>query len=118
MIGCALLAAAVFTLDLFIKNHIEKTRTEGETELSRGGLVVFHKYHNRGAFLNLGEKKRELMTIVSLILTLALTVVFLTTFTCRGRYPDGSSKRNESIVSCRHKRISCPYGDVAFRYIR
>ena len=85
MIGCALLAAAVFTLDLFIKNHIEKTRTEGETELSRGGLMVFHKYHNRGAFLNLGEKKRELMTIVSLILTLALTVVFLTTFTCRGR---------------------------------
>ena len=56
MIGCALLAAAVFTLDLFIKNHIEKTRTEGETELSRGGLVVFHKYHNRGAFLNLRKE--------------------------------------------------------------
>ncbi len=85
IIGCAILAAAVFTLDLLIKNHIEKTRTEGEAEAVCGGMIVVHRYHNKGAFLNLGETKQKLMTIVSLLLTLILTVVFLTTFTFRGR---------------------------------
>ena len=85
IIGCTLLAAAVFILDLLIKNHIEKTRVEGEAKPAFGGLLVMRRYRNRGAFLNLGEKKQKFMTIVSLLLTLSLTVVFLTTFTCRGR---------------------------------
>lgn len=85
MIGYAFVATAVFVLDLLIKNHIEKTRTEGETQLSRKGRVVIHKYHNKGAFLNLGEKRQGFMTVLSLSLTLSLTVVFLTTFTFRGR---------------------------------
>lgn len=85
VIGYALLAAAVFTLDLLIKNHIEKTRIEGETNPACGGMITLHKYHNKGAFLNLGEKKQEFMTFVSLLLTLFLTVVFLTTFTYRGQ---------------------------------
>lgn len=85
MIGYAFVATAVFVLDLLIKNHIEKTRTEGETQLSRKGRVVIHKYHNKGAFLNLGEKRQGFMTVLSLTLTLSLTVVFLTTFTFRGR---------------------------------
>lgn len=62
-----------------------KTRTEGEVEAVCGGMIVVHRYHNKGAFLNLGETKQKLMTIVSLLLTLILTVVFLTTFTFRGR---------------------------------
>ena len=85
MIGYAFVATAVFVLDLLIKNHIEKTRTEGETQLSGKGRVVIHKYHNKGAFLNLGEKRQGFMTVLSLTLTLSLTVVFLTTFTFRGR---------------------------------
>lgn len=85
MIGYAFVATAVFVLDLLIKNHIEKTRTEGETQLSCKGRVVIHKYHNKGAFLNLGEKRQGFMTVLSLTLTLSLTVVFLTTFTFRGR---------------------------------
>lgn len=85
MIMYAFVAAAVFVLDLLIKNHIEKTGTEGETQPSCKGRVVIHKYHNKGAFLNLGEKKQGFMTVLSLTLTLSLTVVFLTTFTFRGR---------------------------------
>ncbi len=85
VIGYAVLAVTVFTLDLLIKNHIEKTRAEGEAEPACGGLVMVRRYHNRGAFLNLGEKRQKFMTMVSLLLTLFLTVVFLTTFTFRGR---------------------------------
>lgn len=85
LIGYALIAVIVFALDLLIKNYIEHTRAEGETGSACGGLIVVHRYHNKGAFLNLGEKKQKLMTIVSLFLTLFLTVVFLTTFTYRGR---------------------------------
>lgn len=85
IIGYALLAVTVFTLDLLIKNYIERHKTEGESALACGGLIVVRKYHNKGAFLNLGEKKQKLMTLVSLLLTLFMTVVFLTTFSFRGR---------------------------------
>ncbi len=85
IIGYALLAVTVFTLDLLIKNYIEKHKTEGESAPACGGLIVVRKYHNKGAFLNLGERKQKLMTLVSLLLTLFMTVVFLTTFSFRGR---------------------------------
>lgn len=85
LIGYALLAVTVFTLDLLIKNYIEKNKTEGESAPACGGLIVVRKYHNKGAFLNLGEKRQKLMTLVSLLLTLFMTVVFLTTFSFRGR---------------------------------
>ncbi len=84
VISCALLAIAVFVTDLLIKNHIEKTRTEGERETVCGGRLLLHKYHNRGAFLNAGERKRGLVAMLSLGLTLGATVLFLATFTFRG----------------------------------
>lgn len=84
VIGCTLLAIAVFVTDLLIKNHIERTKTEGETETVCGGRMVLHKYHNRGAFLNAGERRRGLVAVLSLGLTLGATVLFLATFTFRG----------------------------------
>lgn len=84
VVGCALLAIVVFVTDLIIKNHIERTKTEGETEAVCGGRLILHKYHNKGAFLNAGEGKRVLVSILSLILTLGATVLFLATFTFRG----------------------------------
>lgn len=85
IIGYAFLAVTVFMLDLLIKNYIEKHKAEGESAPACGGLIVVRKYHNKGAFLNLGEKRQRLMTLVSLLLTLFMTVVFLTTFSFRGR---------------------------------
>lgn len=84
VISCTLLAIAVFVTDLLIKNHIERTRTEGQTQLVCGGRMILHKYHNKGAFLNAGERKSGLVAILSLILTLGATVLFLATFTFRG----------------------------------
>lgn len=84
ILGCSILAVAVFITDLLIKNYIERTGDEGEEKNLLGGRLLLRKYHNRGAFLNLGQRKRGFMTALSLILTLGATVLFLSTFTYRG----------------------------------
>lgn len=84
ILGCTLLAIAVFVLDLVIKNYIERTKTEGEAESVCGDRLLLRKYHNKGAFLNAGERKSGLVAVLSLVLTLGATVFFLVTFTCRG----------------------------------
>ncbi len=84
ILGYTLLAVAVFVLDLLIKNHVERTRVEGEEEAACGGRILLRRYHNKGAFLNAGERKRGLVAVLSLVLTLAATVLFLMTFSFRG----------------------------------
>ena len=49
-----------------------------------GGLLLLRRSHNTGAFLNLGARRRGLMTVLSLAVTLGATALFVTTFTCRG----------------------------------
>lgn len=80
----AILAAAVFFLDLVIKNHVERKGTEGAEREIGGGMLLLRKHHNKGAFLNAGEHKSGLVAVVSVILTLAITVLFLVTFSFRG----------------------------------
>lgn len=84
VIGCAALAAGIFLLDLLIKNYMEKHLEEGETRSFCKGRLLIRKYHNRGAFLDLGEKRQGVVALVSLLLTLFMTVVFLSTFSFRG----------------------------------
>lgn len=84
ILGCVFLAVAIFVIDLCIKNHVERTRTEGETTPVCGDKLLLRKYHNEGAFLNAGERKRGFVSVLSLVLTLGATVLFLVTFTCRG----------------------------------
>lgn len=81
--GWALLAMAIFIIDLLIKNHIERMEIDGERPLL-GGRLLLRRYHNKGAFLNVGERKRGLVSVLSLVLTLGITVLFLVTFTCKG----------------------------------
>lgn len=80
----ALTAAAVFFLDMGIKNQIERKMPEGETKEVGNGRLLLKKYHNRGAFLNMGEKKSGFVALLSIALTLAMTVLFLVTFSFRG----------------------------------
>lgn len=81
---CALLAAGIFTLDLLLKNQIEKKLKEGEIKPFCKGRLLIRKYHNKGAFLDLGAKKQGAVACLSLLLTLCMTVLFLSTFTFRG----------------------------------
>ena len=84
VIVCTLLAAAVFAADLLLKNHIEKNGREGAEEPVCGGRLLIRKYHNKGAFLDIGQRRRGIVAVLSLILTLSATVLFLLTFTYRG----------------------------------
>lgn len=84
ILGCALLAMAIFIIDFLIKNHIENTEYTGTEKPILGGRLLLHRYHNEGAFLNVGERRRGLVSALSLVLTLGATVLFLVTFTCRG----------------------------------
>lgn len=81
---CAILAAGIFVLDLLLKNRIESKLEEGEIRLLCDGRLLLKRYHNKGAFLDLGEKKQGMIAGLSLFLTLFMTVVFLSTFTFRG----------------------------------
>ena len=78
------LAAGIFGLDLFLKNHIEQKMEEGEEKSLCRGMLLIRKYHNKGAFLDIGEKRQKAVAILSLGLTLFMSVVFLATFSFRG----------------------------------
>ena len=75
----------IFGLETGIKGHIEKTKTEQTNERICGGALLVRKHHNRGAFLNAGEKKQKLVMLVSVVLTAVLTVVFLLTLGTAGK---------------------------------
>ncbi len=81
---CAALSVGIFVLDLFIKNGIERRMEEGEERPLCGERLVIRKYHNRGAFLDIGEKRQKWVALLSLCLTLFMTAVFLATFSFRG----------------------------------
>ncbi|MCM1263898.1 MAG: signal peptidase II [Butyrivibrio sp.] len=80
----AIIAAIIFVTDMWIKNMVERKVTEGEERKIGNGLLLLRKHHNKGAFLNAGEKKSAFVAFLSIALTLALTVVFLVTFSFRG----------------------------------
>ena len=84
ILGYAVLATVIFIFDLLIKNYIEKTRKEGEEEAVCGGRLLIRRYHNKGAFLNVGERRRDLVAVMSVALTLGVTVLFVLTFSCKG----------------------------------
>ena len=80
----AIISALIFALDFVIKDWIENETTDGEEiKISKLPLLL-KKYHNRGAFLNAGENNSKLVAMISVIMTLALTVLFLVTFTFKG----------------------------------
>ena len=82
--GYLFIAAFIFAGELVIKNYVEKKRKTGEeTEILKGRILI-RKYHNKGACMNLGEKKSNVFAGLSLILTAALALVFLFTLTRRG----------------------------------
>lgn len=74
----------IFGLELGIKNHIEKSLKEEEKRPKCGGAFFVQKYHNRGAFLNVGEKRRKAVAALSIVLSLILTMLFVGSFTAMG----------------------------------
>ncbi len=76
-----LLAASILCADTVIKKRREKNR---EPKAYLDGNVHIMTYHNYGAFLNSGEKNPFVVKLISVILTLAMTAMFVLTFTKYG----------------------------------
>lgn len=82
--GYLCIVALIFAGELGIKNYVEKKRNAGEEKEICKGRILLRKYHNKGACMNLGEKKSNVVAGLSLILTTALALVFLFTLTGHG----------------------------------
>ena len=82
--GYLCIVALIFAGELGIKNYVEKKRNAGEEKEICKGRIPLRKYHNKGACMNLGEKKSNVVAGLSLILTAALALVFLFTLTRHG----------------------------------
>lgn len=79
---CVLIIGGIFTGDYKIKKYVEEKVNEPRPIL--GGRILLRKYHNRGAMLNLGQRRSKIVTAVSLFLCLLLTAVFLLSLGRRG----------------------------------
>lgn len=79
-----ILIGSLFLCEWFIKNMTEAWGKEKEKKDICGGKLYLTKYHNKGAFLNLGEKKRKLMAAVSVLLTIFCLLLFLLSFFQKG----------------------------------
>lgn len=75
----------IFIGEFFWKNHVEKNIPEGGSKKVLHDTVILTKYHNRGAALNIGEKRPEIVKWISLVLTAAAAVLFLGSFGLAGR---------------------------------
>lgn len=81
---CLAVIGGIFLGDMWIKNYIEKHIVDGEIRDKLGGRLLIRKYHNRGAMLNAGEKKRPLVAALSVVLSLVAAVMLIISLGQRG----------------------------------
>lgn len=81
---CAVLIAGIFFGDLWIKNHIEQNMVDGITKRKLGGKLLIRKHHNKGAVLNIWEKRRPVVVVISVLMSLIISVVFFLSLGQRG----------------------------------
>lgn len=75
----------ILGIDLGIKEYIERTKTEGVDEKKCKGAFIIRKYHNRGAFLNVGQSRQKTVMILSVLLTAGMTVCYIATLGHAGK---------------------------------
>jgi len=83
---CVGIICSIFVGELCIKNYIERNIGDNQIEKKLRGLLLIRKYHNKGAVLNLGEKKRSVVAGVSVALTVLALVLFVFSLGRRGNH--------------------------------
>lgn len=83
--GYILTILAIFTGELFWKNHVEKEIPEGSSKKALRNAIILTKHHNRGAALNTGEKRPAVIKWISVVFTGAATVLFVCSFGLAGK---------------------------------
>lgn len=81
---CLVVIAGIFFGDLWIKNYIEKHIAVGENRRKLGGRLLIRRHHNKGAMLNVGEKKRAVVVVISVVMSVAILAVLILSFGQRG----------------------------------
>jgi signal peptidase II len=76
---------AIVATESVIKQVREQNGTEGERKPILGGRLYLTKYHNYGAFLNLGQKRPEFVKGLSMGLSIACTVLFVLSLGTKGK---------------------------------
>lgn len=70
------LALAIFTAEVKIKNYIEKNKEMHEKQEIFNGNIIIERYHNKGAMLNFMEKDVKKVKIVSATLLGVILMIF------------------------------------------
>ena len=78
--------AIIFILELIIKDYIEEKKNDSTEEYVLKKHIIIRKYHNKGALLNLGEKRRRSVALVSIFFTILMIAVFIVTLTTHGNH--------------------------------
>lgn len=71
-----LLAAGVFLLDFFIKNHVDKTYIRKEKHPRLNGAIILEKYYNTGAALNFLQKRPLPLKILHTLVLLGVGTLY------------------------------------------
>ena len=79
-VGAGLIAGA----DLYIKDRMDRELPGEESEVKKG-ILRFRRHHNRGAFLNLGQKYPQEVRGISLAATVISFLMLAFSVTKRGR---------------------------------
>lgn len=94
-IVCSLIVAIIYCGDMWVKNRVEQRMGEEEKECPKGreepchilgGCILLRKHHNKGAVLNWGQNRRGLMAALSVVLCVAMSVVFALSFGQKGNH--------------------------------
>jgi signal peptidase II len=67
-----------------MKDHMEKELPETGEQKRLNGLIRLRKHHNRGAFLNAGQRRQQWVALLSVLLTLVVAVLFVCSLGTRG----------------------------------
>ena len=81
-----LMTAAIFIGELFIKMNVDDKWKMGHVKDIAGGRIGLHRYHNKGAMCNLGEKHSMGVAALSVGLTAGLLVYFVLTLFQTGNH--------------------------------
>lgn len=81
MLAAVLVAAG----DLRLKDRVEKNRDMHAQRPVLGGRVILRRYHNRGAAMNLGEGRSDLVCALSAALTAASLAAFCAALARKGQ---------------------------------
>ncbi len=82
ILACTLIVLSIFFSDYFIKKKIETAKNLPRSLYK--GRVYIQKYHNKGAFWNLGEKNPEIVMWISLLMTGVIFILLLLSFGKKG----------------------------------